>query len=80
MGAGLAVDWCSLLQDNQHSHRLEDSPFWLLPVCAAAIEDIFQWTDKMRVQWRGASGTGDGLGRQGLKWKLLHGQWCSGNN
>jgi hypothetical protein len=23
-----------------------------------AIEEIFKWTDKMRIQWRGASGTG----------------------
>lgn len=28
-----------------------------------AIEEIFKWTDKMRIQWRGASGTGGAAGK-----------------
>lgn len=28
-----------------------------------AIEEIFKWTDKMRIQWRGASGTGAAAGK-----------------
>lgn len=29
----------------------------------SAIEEIFKWTDKMRIQWRGASGTGAADGK-----------------